>query len=550
MTSDNDPGGIAARLRAVFRPRRRSHARSVMHSLVAGTLASLAGPPTLTGQAGQPAPGRFAGNGIVIGLEYALLDNPRISAGMAAAFAETGMPGMKHHVESVQWGNMQTGPREDIDFEKFDRFVLDYQRRGFTELTISLKPHSRWASKDVRLLTSTNGSPKPEYEELFQEWVTAVVERYDGDGIDDLEGLRWPVRYVEIGNEFSSYQPEPVEEYLHTLRLAYEAAHAANPDVLVGHAAFLFAPVNMAVDDPSEYDAVWERTRRVDNHHDIADMRVVLDHPDTFDFINIHNLGDPYEIEQVMRWIDYETGLRGYTKPVVISDTTPTSYIGWGPANRCTGRPLGVIGAPATEEDRCRLAAFFSKLLDADPEALAWTRGFVAADHVQRTIIAAEQGIRLINLAFVADIAWLTLKPMNAGAGISAWGGALRINPWTGRVLARYPAFFAIRQMVGRLAGYRSIERVEAPGDGARVYRIENEGGYFLVAWLDPGRALTPDNGSPELEVDLAVDARLATIEPVITAMGREEPERWTERTSDGLLRVTLTHTPIYIIPR
>ena len=168
--------------------------------------------------------GRFAGDGIVIGLEYAVLDNPRLVAGMAEAFAETGMPGMKHYVEVVQWGNMQKGPDAPIDFTKMDLFVREYQKNGFTELTMSLKPHSRWASVDVKLFSSTNGSPKPEYRGLFQDWVYAVVERYDGDGVDDMPGLRWPVRWIEIGNEFSSSQPEPVEEYLVTLRLAYEAA--------------------------------------------------------------------------------------------------------------------------------------------------------------------------------------------------------------------------------------------------------------------------------------------------------------------------------------
>ncbi len=499
----------------------------------------------------EPAPGRFAGEGIVIGLEYALLDNPRLVGGMANAFAETGIPGMKHYVEAVQWGKMQTGPDEDIDFETFDLFVREYQARGFTELTIALKPHSRWASKDVRLLTSTNGSPKPEYEDLFQEWVTAVVERYDGDGVDDMEELRWPIRYVEIGNEFSSYQPEPVEEYLHTLRLAYEAAHRASDDVLIGHAAFLFAPVNMEVDDPSEYDTVWERTRRVDNHHGIADIRAILDAPDAFDFINIHNLGEPYEIEHVMRWIEYETGLRGYEKPVVISDTTPTSYIGWGPANRCTGQPLGLLGSPAKEEDRCRLAAFFTRLLDRDPETLDWTRGFVAADLVQRAIIAAEQGVRVINLAFVTDIFWLTQKPMNAGAGISAWGGAIRINPWTGRVLEHFPAFYAIQQMMGHLTGVRSIVRVDHEDERVRLYRIERDDDRHLwIAWMNPMRALLPEDRAPSMDVELEIDGPVLTLEPVITAMSQTAPRRSTARTSDGVLSATLTHTPVYITPR
>lgn len=217
--------------------------------------------PSVHAQAGASAanekPGRFAGDGTVIGLEYAVQDNPRLVKSMAEAYADTGLPGMKHYVESVQWGEMQKGPDKSIDFSKMDLFVREYQRCGFTELTMALRPHSRWASVDVKLFAYTNASPKPECRDDFQNWVQACVERYDGDGVDDMPGLRWPVRYVEIGNEFSSYQPEPVGEYLLTLELAYEAAHRASDEVKVGHVAFLIAPVNMDVDDPSEYDERW-----------------------------------------------------------------------------------------------------------------------------------------------------------------------------------------------------------------------------------------------------------------------------------------------------
>ena len=38
------------------------------------------------------------------------------------------------------------------------------------------------------------------------------------------------------------HQPDPVEDYLETLALAYAAAHRAYDRVLVGHAAFLTPP--------------------------------------------------------------------------------------------------------------------------------------------------------------------------------------------------------------------------------------------------------------------------------------------------------------------
>ena len=135
---------------------------------------------------------------------------------------------------------------------------------------------------------------------------------------------------------------------------------------MVGHAAFLTTPVNFDVERYADYDTAWNNTPKHDEHHDLTDIRAILDRPDLFDFLNIHNLGDPYEIEHQMRWLRKETKRRGYTRPVVISDTLSTSYVAWGAGSRCEGNRLGTLIPPATEKDRCDIAAYFTKLLEGD----------------------------------------------------------------------------------------------------------------------------------------------------------------------------------------
>jgi hypothetical protein len=529
-----------------MRPATRSRSRKWIGSLLARA-AWLAACVASTTLRAQTLPGRLSGAGIVVGLEYSLLDNERLSNSLADAFAVTGLTGMKHYVESVQWGAMQKNATAPIDFSKLDWFVRGYQSRGFTELTISLKPHSEWASKSVGKLKSTNAAPKPEYRDLFQTWVAAVVERYDHDGVNDMNGLRWPVRLVEIGNEFSSYEPEPADEYLDVLRMAYQAAHRASSTVLVGHAAFLTTPVNLDVSDPLEYDARWRATKREDRAHDLDDIRKILDHPELFDFVNLHNLGDPYEIEHQVKWVKFETSRRGYTKPIVISDTLPTSYVGWGAATACTGLGLGLIVPPAKESDRCRLAAYFTKLVNKDAATLDWTRGFVAADHVQRTVIAAEQGILAINLSFVADLPFLTTPALRAGAGISAWGGALAYNAFGGAIVQRYPLFYAVKQLMEQLTGYRSITRVPMADARARVYRVDNAAGVTWIAWRDPKGVLLPEDGKPTLSVTLPVGMARARVQEVITATGQTLATPTVMQTASGQLTLQLSHTPVYV---
>src|SRR5262249_14514637 len=129
---------------------------------------------------------------IIIGVEYAY-------PGGGPAFGQLGVPAVKHYPDAVPWNDMQKFRGDAIDFTKLDRFVLEYQNAGFHDLVITFKSYSSWASKNGQ----NNPTPKPEYLDDYMRWIRAIVKRYDGEGKDDMPGLRRPVRYFEIGSEFS-----------------------------------------------------------------------------------------------------------------------------------------------------------------------------------------------------------------------------------------------------------------------------------------------------------------------------------------------------------
>lgn len=502
----------------------------------------------------------YAGKGISIGIEYCMLDNAMIINGHSKAFGELGISGAKHYAEHVDWDSMQKGPRAQIDFSKLDGFVREYQKNGFTELTVCLKPNSRWASVDVgtllkKNLGGTNASPKPQFMPNFENWIRQVVERYDADGKADMPGLRFPVRHIEIGSEFSTYEPEPAAVYLNTLEHAYKAAHSASDRILVAHAAFLPTPADFSkVKNPDEYEKVFNQTPRHDKTHGIEDMRRVLDRPEIFDVVNIHPLGDPYEIESIVAWLNYEMEKRNYHKDIIISDTINTSYVAWGPAAKCQGKKLpdgrvqglGILIPPATEADRCRIADYFGKLLKGDKAVLAWTRAFVAADHVQRTVIAAEQGIKLINLSFTSDLPFLTSPLMQAGAGISAWGGMIKSN-FMGAVQEKYPNFYAIQQMGRYIQGYDFVERVNMPDERARVYLFTKQGKRFWVAWMNPKGVYLPENSKEQVQVSLQSGSDVV-LEEVVTESNMSS-KKSTSKSQNGTVNLTLSFTPVYIFP-
>ncbi|MEK7619739.1 MAG: hypothetical protein AAB413_00675 [Patescibacteria group bacterium] len=78
--------------------------------------------------------------------------------------------------------------------------------------------------------------------EAYRQFLTATVERYDGDGQDDMPGLKMRVEAWEIGNEYDGqcggYFEDP-EGYGELLKTSYEIIKAVDPSALVLNAGAL-----------------------------------------------------------------------------------------------------------------------------------------------------------------------------------------------------------------------------------------------------------------------------------------------------------------------
>ncbi len=484
---------------------------------------------------------------IRIGTEYVIIEIPFRVKQLASMLAPLGLTAAKPLPENFAWGKMQSSPDAAIDFARLDTFVKEFQAIGAKDLVLALRSLSSWASKDIQVqgfFFPLKGGIKEEYLDAYQNWISTVVERYDADGVDDMPGLQNPVRYYEIGVEFSSYEPEPVDEYLDILDIAYKAAHAAYPDVLVAHVAFLTTPALFEPLDPSQYATAFSQLQ--DKTHSLADMRAILDRPDLFDVLNVHSLGHPYEIEAIVSWLNYETSTRGYTKPIIISDTGSTPFIAWGPATVC-GKPpnqMGRLVPPATEADRCRLADYFSRLVEGDSNTLQWTQEFIAQDTVKRIVVAADQGIRLIDTAYTEDLILLKLGIAQAGAGMAAWAGLVDFDRKEYR-----PVYYALQQLIENLGDYNHFARIPVGSDeGIRVYEVQHGDEHFWIAWYDPGILVLEDDQVPGAGAQWEVEANSVRVQAMATSA--DEPDVQTVQTSDGLITLPLTNNPIYVFPQ
>jgi len=149
--------------------------------------------------------------------------------------------------ELFQWGMIEKEPGV-FDFSETDRYISTAQAEGF-HILVNIQPFAHWdqiechrdlpAVKIPGDLKFHYTKGKPCDKERYKDFVIKLVERYDGDGIDDMPGLAIPVKHWEVLNE-PEFQKEPLvffqgspADYFETLMATYEAVKQADPEALV-----------------------------------------------------------------------------------------------------------------------------------------------------------------------------------------------------------------------------------------------------------------------------------------------------------------------------
>ena len=111
------------------------------------------------------------------------------------AAEELGIQWVRAHLE---WDLVQRNPGAEFTWGAFDDYVRDLQRHGFQTL-VTLFPFAPWDQEQCHSQGKPLGPPCD--MTAYRRFVRAAVERYDGDGIDDMPGLRRPILYWEVFNE-------------------------------------------------------------------------------------------------------------------------------------------------------------------------------------------------------------------------------------------------------------------------------------------------------------------------------------------------------------
>lgn len=100
------------------------------------------------------------------------------------------------------------------------------------------KRMNRGSGRNPRMYTFKT----PELEAKYQVFVKALVERYDGDGLSDMPGLRSPIKYWQVVNEPDAATSD-VDGYAHLLEITAKAIKSACQECKVVAGGLALGPV-------------------------------------------------------------------------------------------------------------------------------------------------------------------------------------------------------------------------------------------------------------------------------------------------------------------
>ncbi len=160
---------------------------------------------------------------------------PPVSAGPVP---RPGTIAIDSHFGLFQAGSPRPPDSVGVDPTVVFQSAAGWMNRGFAQsgTTLDLDNWVKWVQSMsmepvVTLQSIAPGdtiSSTPTDTTAWKAWVTSLVERYDGDGIDDLPGLTAPVRYWHVEQEWHIWWRGTVEEYLAHLAMTYATVHAAD----------------------------------------------------------------------------------------------------------------------------------------------------------------------------------------------------------------------------------------------------------------------------------------------------------------------------------
>jgi len=489
------------------------------------------------------------------GLDYVFVLDPRFRKPEVARDLG-GVVGVRWvNFAHVGWGQLEPKPpkagKRSYDWATLDEGVRQWQQYG-VHIMMSLRLHSPWgtAKPSGEEFTYLGGLlswipkggadylPKPEHAQDLRDFIAALVERYDGDGVADMPGLRFPILHYQVGNECYNelFWAGMVEEYGQCLREVAQSARRACPDVKIVLSGVGFEQLYGFYDremDPRTRAYVESYLPKVG-----PKMRPFVKRGDEFCRRSIQF--PDYDILDV-RWPyygviaawrdalqragreDVEVWSAEMFAVLPLLDQMILQY--------CTLQPYPTPS---------RSLEYIRVLRNPNDRSFAainrWYRAMQAAMIPKYCMPALEAGSKRLMMGWALD-AQTPLAPYPLG--VDGLKSLTTDKLW--------PAAYTYKLLIEKLDGISACRRLTVP-DTAYAYECLVRGGRkVIVAFCDDHIAQNHDEPTGTVAIAIPFDAPSARLTHIVAEPDETEPKVETLRPAAGRLRLTLTELPIFL---
>jgi len=394
---------------------------------------------------------------------------------------------------SILWGSIE--PQRGVyDFRSMDAFVRRLQTANVNVMVATLRAISSWggnpaarAGYDPRnILSAMSGFPSD--IAAWKDFVRTIVERYDGDGIDDMPGLVYPVKYWQVENEWMRQWKDTTANYLKFLDITCQEIKKADPTsnviagAITGSMAFAvgegFDPIGYFEKDNGSGGTIKvsqkELLQSKKYWFELAKANALLHFgKNSFDIVDVHLYSrDAYRIPPAMDWLKSTMANYGDIKPV------------WSLEN---GGPL-----------------------------YGYTESLHAEEVVKRYLLSITSGI---DKTF-----WSSLHLLPGREDVKN----LSLIDAVGR---KKPAFYTYQLILPVLDGFDTLERLNV-GKGIYCFKVTKRHEVSLIMWADTVVSLSLPMTATDIQITNTVTLQRQVVRP-----------------GGDLLGLQLTEEPIIVEP-
>jgi len=450
--------------------------------------------------------------------------------------------------EKLFWHAFEPDEFLGYQWDEYDAVIHEVESVGGDVLP-TIWSISTWAT-EVPSAENPSSAPKPEYRQRYASFVQAIMERYDHDGVDDMPGLLYAHNYLQIEDEAENLGDSWISsvacdayrrrtdahfrcaanEYGEMLKLAYQAAHTANPDAKVVSFSFNFGDYFDA--NPASFPSI------PPDEHRLAFLdEVFAKYSDYFDVIAVQC---NYDYPGIPPMVNYVRDTYKLGKPIVCADAA--------------SMPM-VVQRQSQPRDRYEDKYPFLKdseilaILDKGPtnprhaEIKSWWEAEKARVSVKKAVVAASAGVEQIGFQFVMTGGGGQQNPWRHSELLSAgpkYGSAEPVG--TPR-----PVVYALGQLGEKVVNLSSVQDLNPipPGTDPRgwlwMYLFDNKGEVVYVLW----------SGSGESTVDLSSYISTATVKTthIVTTLDENDVPIYPSEVIIPTASVSVNETPLFVEP-